>query len=100
MSSLELTSANASATPGVKPHDRDEFAMKENEDDYSNPDAVIAAICRPDTSMCETHGLNGGISICSTTHSHPDHGVPKPNIECDDWLIRRGEWCVGKEVCD
>ena len=85
LSSLELTSASASATPGVKPQDRDEFATKENENDYTDPDAVIAAICRSDAEKCENQGLNGGISKCSTTHSHPDH---------DDWLIRgeNGVW--------
>ena len=47
MSSLNLSSANASATPGVKPTDRDEFAIKSDEGCNSlDPDAVIAAICR------------------------------------------------------
>ena len=50
MSSLNLNLSNSSATPGVKPHDRDDLAIKENEPetplpDYSNPDSAIAAIC-------------------------------------------------------
>lgn len=49
-SSLNLNSSNSSATPGVKPHDRDDLAIKENEPetplpDYSDPDGTIAAIC-------------------------------------------------------
>jgi hypothetical protein len=50
MSSLDLTEANSSGTPGVKPTDRDDLADKVNEpsntklDDYSDPNAVIASI--------------------------------------------------------
>jgi len=49
MASMNLTSANSSATPGIKPVDRDEFATKGDELDTSqlSPDAAIAAICRP-----------------------------------------------------
>ena len=59
MSSLNLTSANSSSTPGLKPHDRDDLAVKVNEpdstalDDYSNPDATIAAICAAGLVGCE-----------------------------------------------
>ena len=48
MISLNLTSANCSLAPGVKPHDRDDLAVKVNDpdstmfDDYSNPDATTA----------------------------------------------------------
>ena len=48
MSSLSLTSANASATPGVKPHDRDDLAVKIDESEsigQIDHDAAIAAIC-------------------------------------------------------
>ena len=50
MSSLNLNSSNSSATPGVKPHDRDDVAIKDNEPEtplpeYSDPDGTIAAIC-------------------------------------------------------
>ena len=51
-SSLNLADASSAATPGVKPIDRDEHAIKSNEpekvdlSDYSDPDKVIAAICR------------------------------------------------------
>jgi hypothetical protein len=48
MSSLSLTSANASATPGVKPHDRDDLAVKLDESEsigQIDHDAAIAAIC-------------------------------------------------------
>ncbi len=50
MSSLDLTEANSSSTPGVKPTDRDDLADKVDEpsntklDDYSDPNAVIASI--------------------------------------------------------
>ena len=50
MSSLDLTEANSSGTPGVKPTDRDDLASKIDEppntklNDYSDPDAVISAI--------------------------------------------------------
>ena len=51
MSSLTLDEKSHAATPGVKPTDRDDFANKSDEptdfqlNDYSDPDAVIAAIC-------------------------------------------------------
>jgi hypothetical protein len=50
MSSLNRNLSNSSATPGVKPHDRDDLAIKEHEPetplpDYSDPDSAIAAIC-------------------------------------------------------
>ena len=54
MSSLGLSESSKAATPGVKPTDRDEFAEKSDEPDdprlldYSNPDAVIAALCAGD----------------------------------------------------
>ena len=109
MSSLELTSSNSSATPEVKPHDRDELASKVIEtgdhqlDEYSDPDSVIAAICRgefdsPESLRASTHisltraaacastspdkssidatdsnGLNDGISKCAIKHSIPNH---------------------------
>ena len=50
MSSLDLTEANSSGTPGVKPTDRDDLASKIDEppntklNDYSDPDADISAI--------------------------------------------------------
>ena len=59
VSSLNLTSANSSSTPGVKPHDRDDLAVEVNEpdstalDDYSNPDATIASICAAGPVGCE-----------------------------------------------
>jgi hypothetical protein len=43
----------------VKPHDRDGLAVKTNEpestalDDYSDPDATIAAICAAGPAECE-----------------------------------------------
>ena len=63
-SSLNLADASSAATPRVKPMDRDEHAIKSNElekvdlSDYSDPDKVIAAICRgaveskPDPAEC------------------------------------------------
>ena len=50
MSSLDLTEANSSGTPGNKPTDRDDLADKVDEpsntklDDYSDPNAFIASI--------------------------------------------------------
>ena len=50
MSSLDLTEANSSGTPGVKPTERDDLADKVDEppntklDDYSDPNAVVASI--------------------------------------------------------
>ena len=50
MSSLDLTEANSSGTPGIKPTERDDIADKVDEppstklDDYSDPNAVIASI--------------------------------------------------------
>ena len=49
MSSLNLTEANSVSSPGVKPSDRDDMAVKVNEIDvatlsHENPDAAIAAI--------------------------------------------------------
>ena len=50
MSSLNLTEANSSGTPGVKPTDRDDLAYKVDEPpntklhDYSDPNAVFASI--------------------------------------------------------
>ena len=49
MASLNLSEANAAVTPGVKPSDRDEFAVKADEDlSLLSPDAAIAAIVRGD----------------------------------------------------
>ena len=51
MSSLNLTEANGAAAPGVKDPLRDDLAVKIDEaddidlNDYSDPDATIAAIC-------------------------------------------------------
>ena len=59
MSSLNLTTTIYSSTPGVQPHDKDDLAVKVNEpdstalDDYSNPDAAIAAICPAGPVGCE-----------------------------------------------
>ena len=59
MNPLNLTSANSSSSPEVKPHDRDDLAVKVNEpdstalDDYSDPDATIAAICAAGPVGCE-----------------------------------------------
>ena len=58
VSSLNLNSSKSSATPGVKPHDRDDLAIKENGPetplpDYPDPDGTIAAICAEDcTPVC------------------------------------------------
>ena len=48
MASMNLTSSNYSTTPGVKPVDRDELAIEEDNIDTSqlSPDAAIAAICQ------------------------------------------------------
>ena len=51
LNSLGLDSGNTSATPGIKPTDRDDLAKKDNELttdpllDYSDPDRVVASIC-------------------------------------------------------
>ena len=56
-SSLSLSSSSHAATPGVKPVDRDEHAAKSedpehfNLEDYSDPDRMIAAICRGDSDL-------------------------------------------------
>ena len=61
MSSLNLTSANSSSVPRLKPHDRGDLAVKVNEpdstalDDYSDPDETVAAICATGPVGCEKH---------------------------------------------
>ena len=51
MRSLDLDEKSHAATPGVKPTERDDFAVKSDDPekfqihDYSDPDAVIASIC-------------------------------------------------------
>ena len=53
-SSLNLAASSHAATPGVKPLDRDEHAVKSDDPehkklhDYTDPDKMIAAICRGD----------------------------------------------------
>ena len=60
VSLLDVTEANPSGTPGVKPTDRDDLADKTREPsntklddaDYSDPDAVIAAIDANGPARC------------------------------------------------
>ena len=62
-SSLNLSPPSSAATPGVKPADRDEHVIEDDEPDklnlldYSDPDQVIAARCRGTSSSaeCEKH---------------------------------------------
>ena len=93
MSSLDLTPANSSSTPGVKPHDRDDLAVKVNKpdstahDDYSNPDATIAAICAAGPVGCEK-GLEPhqkDIADGAPVHSS-DEGLPPQNTFNDTWM--------------
>ena len=72
MSSLNLNLSNSSATPGVKPHDRDDLAIKENEPgtplpDYSNPDSAIAAICAE--TVRPVHSSQSSHSVCNSQRS-------------------------------
>ena len=65
MSSLNPNSSNSSATPRVKPPDRDNVAIKENEPetplpDYSDPDGTIAAIYAP--SMLDQSAVHSPIN--------------------------------------
>ena len=64
LNSLGLDEGNISATPGIKPTDRDDFAVKSNEPgidpllDYNDPDKVIASICNGEFEgpvECEKH---------------------------------------------
>ena len=65
-----MTSANYSSSPKPKPHDGDDLAVKVNQpnstalDDYSDPDATIAAICgqsfsRESLPVCNAIGPAG-----------------------------------------
>ena len=97
ISSLKFTSANSKSTPGVKPHNRDELAVKVNEpdstalDDYPNRDATVAAICDAGPVGCEkcfehsqTYIADGG-----PVHSS-DEGLSPQNMFNDTW-IKKGQ---------
>ena len=61
LNSLGLDSGNTSATPGIKPTDRDYFAVEANEPahdpllDYNDPDKAIASICNGEYESYEGH---------------------------------------------
>ena len=83
LSSLNLIGGSAAATPGVKPTDRDEHALKSDEGepslDYSHPNASIAAICAvtgstecADLSYCQCMNRDN----CSHRRPSKCHGCP------------------------
>ena len=63
LSSLNLEDSSGAVTPGVKPTDRDEHAIKSDEPDVAlmsmNPDHAIAAICHGSHTMPCSHGNLG-----------------------------------------
>ena len=63
LSSLNLEDSSGAVTPGVKPTDRDEHAIKSDEPDVAlmsmNPDDAIAAICHGNHTMPCSHGNLG-----------------------------------------
>ena len=71
MTSLGLTTANSSATPGVKPSERNINAAKCNESDDklldpSDPNATIAAICFEMGKDLDVHDLSKCVGIEAT----------------------------------
>ena len=86
MSSLDVTEANSSGTPGVKPTERDDLADNVDEppqtklDDYSDPNAIIASILSDPNQMARRDARSVN-NICQIVGSHDaTHGNQLRNM--------------------
>ena len=95
LNSLSLDSGNTSATPGIKPVDRDDFSVKTNEPgidpllDYTDADQVIASICNAEY---ESNTVDGPAECAEHDLSQPNEDTfYRQVIEHEDPWMAQGD---------
>ena len=102
---MSLAAESTAATPGVKPEDRDEHAVKSDEmdhpalNDYTNPDGIISAICRGEYDCSLKSSLRPAKCAEHQNKIHSisnvaDHNSPNVEVPDDQWLEtgQHGMW--------